>query len=451
MRLGCIKYLTIREFILPAAHNMPSRTIAFARGNHARLENGRAIVRLLSGQESATSFSARCLSRIRNHDHSIRAFVASAGLVTPNGGAPGGPLRGLPFAVKDLYDTCQFPTAYGSQAYANHKPMADAALVAMLKQTGGVVLGKTVTTEFAFSHPGPTRNPWNLAHTPGGSSSGSAAAVASGMAPFALGTQTAGSIIRPSSYCGIAGFKPSFGEWPTTGIKCFSWSLDTIGFFAPTHMAMRAILARLSAEEHPHAPDGLPRLALVRTPIWAQAAPEMQEAVNAAAALARAAGWKVNDVNIGEEIWAGFAAQMTIQGFEAARALAGEFETVPHLLSDALKAEILRGLTVAGEDYTAACAAARRARQAIAALFESHTAILTPSAAGSAPPGLLSTGSPDFNRLWTLLGLPCANVPGFADARGLPLGVQLVGSFRNDGALLHVAEALEGLIALNSA
>jgi Asp-tRNA(Asn)/Glu-tRNA(Gln) amidotransferase A subunit family amidase len=422
---------------------MISKTGNLSPHNWFRLKMGETVEALLSGHVDFTSVLEGCLRQIRQKDDLIRAFVILTDRDERSDAVGRGPLRGLPVAVKDLYDTCKFPSSYGSAAYAGHRPLADAALVAMLKNKGAIILGKTVTTEFAFSHPGPTRNPHNLDHTPGGSSSGSAAAVASGMAPFALGTQTAGSIIRPASFCGVAGFKPSFGVWPVTGIKCFSWSLDTIGFFAPTHAAMITVLDRLSLGSTQEAVSDTPRLGLVRTPLWMQATQDMQDAVLAAATLARDAGWRVSDVTLDDAVWAGFSAQQTIQAYEAARSLAGEFEVAPHLLSDALKTEIRRGLAIYDDDYGAALDVARNARRRLEDLFGRHDAILTPSAPGSAPEGIQSTGSPDFNRLWTLLGLPCANVPGFEAPDGLPLGVQLVGAYGRDSLLLQVAKAME--------
>ncbi len=414
--------------------------------NRFRRDMGKTVQALLDGEVNSATVMEECLRQIRLKDGLIKAFVTHGEDGDKAGEARKRPLRGLPVAVKDLYDTCQFPTSYGSVAYAGHRPLADAALVALLKNKGAAILGKTVTTEFAFSHPGPTRNPHNLDHTPGGSSSGSVAAVASGMAPFAIGTQTAGSIIRPASFCGVAGFKPSFGAWPVTGAKCFSWSLDTVGFFAPTHAAMIAVLDRLSLDGMRHPGREAPRLGLVRTPIWTQASQDMQQAVLAAAALAREAGWHVSDVELDETVWAGFSAQLTIQGYQVARSLGGESETVPHLLSEALKEEIRRGLAIPDADYGAALEAARRARHRMADLFERHDVFLTPSAPSAALRGLQSTGSPDFNRLWTLLGLPCANVPGFETSYGLPVGVQLVGAQGGDKSLLQTARAMEDLL-----
>ena len=272
------------------------------------------------------------------------------------------------------------------------------------------------------------------------------------MALFALGTQTAGSIVRPASFCGVAGFKPSFGLWPTNGMKSFSWSLDTVGFFAPTHSAMRVVLDRLSADQPRAALKGITRVALCRTPIWEQAHADMQEAVLAAGLTAqKMLGWQVSDISLEASIWSGFSAQLTIQAYEAARCLSGELEKVPDLLSDALKAELRRGLSIDDLDYAKAQFIARQARCRIADLFENYDLILTPSASGPAPYGLDFTGSPDFNRLWTLLGLPCANVPGLFAKSGLPVGVQLVGPFRQDDSLLQLASDLEEKINLASA
>src|SRR4051794_3418813 len=238
------------------------------------------------------------------------------------------PLRGLPIGVKDIYDTADFPTQYGSPIYAGHRPKADAAMVALIRRAGGVVIGKTVTTEFASLQPAGTRNPHNVAHTPGGSSSGSAAAVAAGMVPIALGSQTGGSVIRPAAYCGVVGFKPSFRLMPTIGMKCFSWSLDTVGLFA-AGVADAAFAAALISGRDLRIDSteaAAPRIALVRTQSWPEASPSMQDAIARAARAAEIAGAKITEVELPAIFETATQAHGTIQDHEAYRALADEID-----------------------------------------------------------------------------------------------------------------------------
>jgi Asp-tRNA(Asn)/Glu-tRNA(Gln) amidotransferase A subunit family amidase len=359
------------------------------------------------------------------------------------------PLRGLPVGLKDIFDTVDFPTAYGSPIYAGHRPKADAAMVALVLRAGGIVLGKTVTTEFASLQPAGTRNPRNPAHTPGGSSSGSAAAVAAGMLPIAFGSQTGGSVIRPAAYCGTAGFKPSFRLFPTVGMKAFSWSLDTVGVFgagvADVAFAAAAVTGRdLRVDE---APPATPRIALVRTHLWPEATPDMQRAVEQAARLAEAAGASVTELELPAIFEAAVRAHGTIQDYEASRALASEFDRHRDRLGPILRAQLENAAAIVPDAYDEARRITRRARQMFAEFMTDIDVILTPSAEGAAPHGLGATGKPTFNRLWTLLGPPCVNVPGLSDASGLPLGVQIVGRFARDKRALEAALFVERALA----
>jgi Asp-tRNA(Asn)/Glu-tRNA(Gln) amidotransferase A subunit family amidase len=361
------------------------------------------------------------------------------------------PLRGLPVGIKDIYDTADFPTEYGSAIYAGHRPKADAAMVALVRRAGGVVIGKTVTTEFASLQPARTRNPHNLAHTPGGSSSGSAAAVAAGMVPIALGSQTGGSVIRPAAYCGVAAFKPSFRLLPTVGMKCFSWSLDTVGLFAAdvadAAFAAAAISGRdlrIDASE-----PAAPRIALVRTQLWPEASPDMQGALERAARLAQAAGAKVSEIDLPPMLEAATKAHGTIQDHEAYRALADEIDRHRDRLGPILRAQLDKASAITPSAYDEARRLARQARRAFVDLMEGTDVILTPSAPGTAPHGLGSTGMPTFNRLWTLLGAPCVNVPGLFDSTGLPLGLQIVGRFARDRHTLEAAAFLQRVLAIH--
>jgi Asp-tRNA(Asn)/Glu-tRNA(Gln) amidotransferase A subunit family amidase len=342
--------------------------------------------------------------------------------------APQGPLHGLAAGVKDVIDTADMPTEYGSPIYAGHRPRADAACVLRLKQAGAIVLGKTVTAEFAFMHPGRTRNPHDLRCTPGGSSSGSAAAVADAMVPVALATQTGGSTIRPAAFCGVFGYKPAFGRFPTEGLKPLAPSLDTIGVIARTLRDIARVAAVLANEqvvttEAPRAP----RLALCRTPYAAEAEPQARERLDAVARAWAHAGARVREL----ELPAAFAElnelHRVIMAHETARSMAHEWRTARERLSAPLAGFIERGLSTPDDTVAKARARVAGCRQALPALLEDAELILTFSAAGEAPEGLASTGNAVFCRLWTLLGVPCLAIPAGAGARGLPLGVQLVG------------------------
>ena len=393
----------------------------------------------------------RCADAIAKRDGEIGAFVAldieaarerADRLATL-------PLRGLPIGVKDIYDTADLPTQYGSAIYAGHQPKADAAMVALIRRAGGVVIGKTVSTEFASLQPAGTRNPHNLAHTPGGSSSGSAAAVAAGMVPIALGSQTGGSVIRPAAYCGVVGFKPSFRLMPTIGMKCFSWSLDTVGLFA-AGVADAAFAAALISGRDLRI-DGTeptaPRIALVRSQSWPEASASMQEAIARAAHAAEAAGAKVTEVELPLILETATQAHGTIQDHEAYRALADEIDHHRDRLSPILREHLDKAAAITPAAYDDARRLARQARRALVDFMEGIDVLLTPSAPGAAPHGLGSTGKPTFNRLWTLLGTPCINVPGLFDSAGLPLGVQIVGRFARDRLALEAAAFLQRALA----
>jgi Asp-tRNA(Asn)/Glu-tRNA(Gln) amidotransferase A subunit family amidase len=394
-----------------------------------------------------------CAERIAGREAEIGAFAAlgieAARRAAGAAGLRLAPLRGLPLGIKDIFDTADFPTQYGSPIYAGHQPKADAALVALVRRAGGVVLGKTVTTELASLEPAATRNPRNPAHTPGGSSSGSAAAVAAGMVPIGIGSQTAGSVIRPAAFCGIVGFKPSFRLLPTVGMKCFSWSLDTAGVFAAgvadAAFAAAAITGRdLRVDQRAPA---APALALVRTHLWPQASPDMQAALERAARAAQAAGAQVRELELPPIFEAAMRAQVIIQDHEAYRALAYELDQHPDRLGPTLRQQLSRAAEIDFDTYDEARRTARRARRMFAELMADTDAMLTPSAPGAAPLGLGSTGDPMFNRLWTLLGPPCINVPGLIDSSGLPLGVQIVGRFARDRIALEAAWFLERALA----
>ncbi len=379
-----------------------------------------AAQRITAGRLSAEALMAACLERIAAREPVVGAWqyldpeAALAAARRCDASAPSGPLHGIPIAVKDLIDTGDMPTGYGSAIYARHRPAADAACVALARAAGAIVLGKTVTTEFACFTPGKTANPRNPEHTPGGSSSGSAAAVADLMAPLAFGTQTAGSVIRPAAFCGIVGYKPSFGTIPRAGVKMLCDSLDTIGTMA-RNVADAAFFAGVVAgrpELRDIAPPGAPpRFGLYRTPMWDEAEPDTAAALDRARAALERAGARVEDIAVPAEHRRLTEAQQAIMGFELVRSLAHERLLHSAELSPPLAQLLDAGLTVGAPEYDAAIAETAAARARLDAFFGSCDAMLTPAAPGAAPRGLGYTGNPVFNRMWTLLGAPCVTMP----------------------------------------
>lgn len=379
---------------------------------------------------------------IARKDADIKAFahVAEDPVV-----ADSGPLAGVAIGIKDIFDTCDQPTGYGSPAYAGHRPRVDAAIVDLARRRGATIIGKTATTEFAFVHPTLTVNPHNHAHTPGGSSSGSAAAVAAGMMPAAFGTQTGGSVIRPAAFCGVAGYKPSFRLLPASGMKHFAPSLDTVGLFA-AGVADVALLAALLTDRD-LAPDPVEpaqiRVAVYRCALLEGADPAMRAALAKAADLAADAGFDVGEIAEPEAMAEARDAHGTLQNHEAGLACGPDLARHRDLLSAPLIEAIERGQAVSPAAYDEARKFAKRGRAAARALFGQVDILLTPSAPGAAPKGLETTGDPRFNKLWTLMGTPAISIPGFSDESGLPLGIQAVARFGRDRALLSVAVALE--------
>ncbi len=358
-----------------------------------------------------------------------------------------GPLVGVPIAVKDIIATAALPTEYGSPIYRGHRPVWDAACVALAQAAGAVVIGKSVTTEFANHHPGATANPHDPARTPGGSSSGSAAAVADFMAAIGFGTQTAGSVIRPASFCGVAGFKPSFNRHALAGVKPVAPSLDTLGWLARSVDDLALMRAALLGE--PFAPEDLPRpprIGLCRTHEWPHAEPATVEAVEAAAEALARAGADLREVPLPAS-FAGLAdAQSTIMFYEAYRALAHERIAHGGALSDELRRRLEEGGRISCDAYEEARALAAACRMALDEAFAGCDALLCPSATGEAPEGLGATGNPIFTRAWTLLGAPGVTLPGHRGPHGMPVGVQLVGRIGADRQLLAVARWAEGRI-----
>lgn len=406
---------------------------------------GDILARIESGAISAAECIADCRRAIEARDGAIGAFER---LADPLVAGTAGPLAGIAVGVKDIVDTADMETELGSDIWRGNRPRADAALVAMLRARGAAIVGKTVTTEFAFLEPSRTRNPRDTGRTPGGSSSGSAAAVAAGMVPAAVGTQTGGSVVRPAAYCGVAGYKPSFRLLPLVGVKTFSWSLDTAGLFAAGVADVAEFAARLTGRSlAARSPGTPPRIGLYRSAIWREAEPAMRAAVGRAADIAATAGAEIVELAEPEELTAARDAHGTIQNHEAAMALAWEYDNHRDRLSPVLREALENGRDISPEAYDAARRTARIARRRATALFERVDVLLTPSAPGAAPRGLASTGAPIFNKLWTLTGNPCVNVPGLVDGDAMPLGVQLVARFGRDAAVLAAGAWLETCLA----
>jgi Asp-tRNA(Asn)/Glu-tRNA(Gln) amidotransferase A subunit family amidase len=407
--------------------------------------------RIEAGELTPRAAVELCAEAIAAREKEVGAFVAldldAARRAAEDSRLSATPLRGLPVAFKDIFDTADLPTEYGSPIYSGYRPRADASAVVLARRAGGVVIGKTATTQFALLVPAATRNPHNPAHTPGGSSAGSAAAVGAGMVPIAFGTQTAGSVIRPAAFCGVAGFKPSYRLIPMVGVKEVSWHLDTAGLFgagvADVAFAAAAVLDRDLRVDR--VAPAAPRIALTRTHLWPQASPAMQKAVETAARIAAAAGATVTELTLPALLEDAYEAQFTIQDYETIRALAFEYERHRDQIDKSLRDHLTTATAISADEYDAARRIASRARQMLADTMADHDVILTPSAPGAAPHGLGSTGNPMFNRLWTLMGPPCVNVAGLSE-NGLPLGVQIVGRFGRDRAALEAALFVEQAI-----
>ncbi|HJY17453.1 MAG TPA: amidase [Xanthobacteraceae bacterium] len=407
--------------------------------------------RIEAGELTPRNAVELCAEAIAAREKDVGAFAVldldAARCAADAPGVAALPLRGMPVAFKDIFATADLPTQYGSPIYAGYRPPADASAVALTRRAGGVVIGKTVTTQFASLVPSVTCNPHNLAHTPGGSSAGSAAAVAAGFVPITFGTQTAGSVIRPAAFCGVAGFKPSYRLIPMVGVKDVSWHLDTAGLFgagvADVAFAAAAVLDRDLRVDR--AAPAAPRIALTRTHLWQEASTAMQKAVETAGRVAAAAGAKVTELTLPPILEDAYEAQYTIQDYENVRALAFEYDRHRDRIDPMLREHLTAALAITADQYDAARRTASRGRQALADAMADFDVILTPSAPGAAPAGLGATGNPMFNRLWTLMGAPCVNVPGMRESE-LPLGVQIVGRFGRDRLTLEAALFVEQAI-----
>ena len=425
-----------------------------------------AIERLARGDVTAVEMVDACLDRIKHADGEIEAWAhldpkfareqAAEADEFRKAGHPTGPLHGLPVAVKDIVDTRSLPTENGTPLDAGRRPTADATVVSKLYRAGAVVLGKTVTTELAYFSPGKTRNPHDPTRTPGGSSSGSAAAVASRMAPLAIGTQTTGSVIRPAAFCGVVGFKPTHGLISRHGILRQSPHLDTVGVFART-VEDAALLADALSGFDPGdpatCPAAAPRLAdlarseppvtpsfaLVRQPVWDQADEATREAF---AELKDFLGDGCDEVELPSPFGKGHDIHRTIMTADFAKNLGGYLDKGPDVVSTQMREAIEEGRTVLAADYNIALEWIEVLNAGLDELFERYDAIITPAAPGEAPAGLDTTGNPAFCTLWTLCGTPAVTLPLLHGENGLPVGVQLVAPRGDDGRLLRTARWL---------
>jgi len=413
----------------------------------AELSAAEAARSIADGRLSSEVLVRACLERIELRDGDVQAWAwcdADAALAQARErdawSGVRGPLHGVPIGIKDVLDTVDMPTGYGSAIYAGHRPAWDAACVSQVRAAGAVVLGKTATAEFANIHPTATCNPHNLMHTPGGSSSGSAAAVADCMVPLALGTQTAGSTIRPAAYCGIVGYKPTFGLISRAGLKLVAESLDTIGLFGRSVEDVALLM---------HAMTGLPplprpgrdvavppRIGVYRPAAWLEADAASRDLLGRSALDLSAAGAQVLDVEARLDDGALDSSHGVIMNFESARCMAYEMLEKRAAISAALLARLDSGLKITLDVYRIALRETLAARLQFNQMMLSFDVLITLSAPGTAPLGQASTGASTFNRVWTLMGAPCVNLPCGVDPNGLPMGIQVIGACGEDSAML---------------
>ncbi len=424
-----------------------------------------AAERIAGGEMSAEAYVGACLDRIAAVDDQVHAFVhldpaealAQAKAIDERrrNGKAVGPLHGVPVAIKDIFDTADYKTECGSPLLKGRHPMRDSAAVARLREAGAVIIGKTVSTEFAYFHPGPTRNPHDTSRTPGGSSSGSAAAVAAGMVPLAIGSQTNGSVIRPGAYCGVYAVKPTHGMISRHGALMLSRALDHVGVFARTLADAALILEALAgydaddsdtrAVASPAFLDTLatpppmpPQIAFVRTPVWDKAEPETRAAFEA---LAMRLGERAATVDLPDAYAAAWDDHRVVMSVDMAHNLGAIVERGGEVSSKQLRDFLAAGRGVSAVRYLAAGDNARRYAAGIEEIFKQYDAILTPAAPGVAPKGE-ATGSPVFCSLWSLTGLPALSLPLLNGEGGMPLGVQLIGERGDDARLMRTANWL---------
>jgi amidase len=403
---------------------------------------------IATGETTAVAVVEACLARIEAREEALHAWafidreLALEQARACDGQTPQGPLHGVPLGVKDIIDTHDMPTQMGSPIYAGHCPPTDAGCVALVRAAGAVVLGKTVTTEFAGSFTGPTTNPYDNTRSPGGSSSGSAAAVADFMVPAAFGTQTGSSILRPSSYCGVIGYKPTFGTFNIGGIKPAAQSLDTLGLHVRDLDDIQWLTAVLvnRAHEPLAAPASPPAIGLCRTPLWDVALPETHAAVEDAASRLAQAGATVRETVLPDAFARLEDVRIAINCYERSRHMAFEWRHHRDGLSKTFQEVVQTGLDMTYDDYVAALRLTEDCRQQSDAVFDGLDVLLAPCVDGEAPEGLEYSGNPRLPGLWTAIRLPTLSLPTHTGPNGLPVGIQLIGRYRDEDRLLSVAK-----------
>lgn len=410
--------------------------------------------RIAAREISSEALVEACLDRIAAREPTVQAWAylnrdkalaqaRARDADTAKGGL--GLLHGVPIAIKDIFNTADMPTGMGSPIYNGYRPWADSSAVGLLRAAGGVILGKTVTTEFAAMHPNQTRNPHNPAHTPGGSSSGTAAAVADLMVPAGLGTQTAGSIIRPAAFCGAVGWKPSYGLINRAGVMSEAESLDTIGCIARAVDDIALVNAVLTGRPTVNYTTLArpPRIALARTHLWQDTSPEAIEAVEDMGAKLVAAGARVTTIALPPSFTKMAEAHWRVLAYEFVRAMAWEWNNHRDLLSEKIKQYLTFGRTHAYEDYLDDLATTAACRAEYPSVLGDCDALLVPSAAGEAPEGLDATGDPRWQSMWTFLHAPAISLPTHKGPKGLPVGIKFIGTFHRDDDLLAIARWVE--------
>lgn len=410
--------------------------------------------RIAAGEIGSEAVVADCIRRVEAREPAVQAWeyldpaYALAQARARDAEAPAGPLHGVPVGVKDTYDTHDMPTTWGTPIHARNRPEADATAVALLRAAGAVILGKTVSTQFACLDPAKTRNPHDADRTPGGSSSGSAAAVADDMVPLALGSQTAGSVIRPAAFCGVVGYKASHGLLNRRGLAPIADALDTVGFMARSIEDVELVLALLTARRPAPAADApAPRIGLCRTHLWTEADASAVEAVEDAAARLAAAGAEVSEVALPPRFADLTPRTMEVMAFEAARSFAHEWRFHRDRIGEKLAGLIERGQAIPFDDYLAALRAGEALRAEVAQAFDGCDLLLAASAKGEAPDDPTTTGDVRFQSMWTFLHLPCVTLPTHRGPNGLPVGIQLIGPWRGDDRLLADARWIRGRLA----
>ena len=398
-----------------------------------------------TGAFTAEAVTRACLDRIEDRDKQVKAWAfvdpelaLNQARAIDRAGTKG-LLAGVPLGIKDIIDTFDMPTDMGSPVYNNNRTFADASCVALARRAGAVILGKTITCEFAGLTPNVTRNPHNLDHTPGGSSSGSAAAVADNMVAVSYGTQTGGSIIRPASFCGIVGYKPTYNLIPRGGIKFAAESRDTIGLLARTVDDTDLVASVLIARPLTPRRDAAPKFGICRTPFWDGASVEAKHAVEDSAKRLEAAGARVVDVALPQSFDALMEARTIVNPVERARAMAHEWNTNRALISEGLARQIEEGLSIPHERYIASLQRIKQCRDHVPDVFEDADVLLVPCVTGEAPKGLSFTGDTRFQEFWTALHTPTLTLPTHKGPNGLPIGIQFVGRLYDDANLIATA------------